>query len=291
MRQSERSKCNSQKKLKNWPGLKEISKAKANSNKAIQAQPAERSLNQQLKGTTRISEIYWKKLTLKQGLATKQFLSTDHLNSDQLNKLKVLYQQKVHLLEEEISKQLQRRNKLLPYLANFVEEHPKEARKWKASLDYLWLAYISKGTQPAMNAEPINTTQAVNDSTINNNCPKDNPVDKRVQNGATVSRLLFQTLWMCSKSTSRLVFCNKARHFLWQKIKSFKFSKRSGGSLLMIEMMIGLIWLCLKNGYLGWHSCTKGFQLSRESEEKRTREAQIETNGSQKHLSSVHFRT
>ena len=50
-------------------------------------------------------------------------------DSDRPNKLKVLYQQTVHLLEEEISKQLQRRNKLVPYLANYVEEHLKEARK------------------------------------------------------------------------------------------------------------------------------------------------------------------
>ena len=67
-------------------------------------------------------------------------------DSDRPNKLKVLYQQTVHLLEEEIPKQLQRRNKLVPYQANFVEEHLKEARKCKASLDYHWLAYISKGT-------------------------------------------------------------------------------------------------------------------------------------------------
>ena len=32
----------------------------------------------------------------------------------------------------------------------------------------------------------------------------------------SVSQLLFQTLWMCSKSTSRLVICNQARHCIWQ---------------------------------------------------------------------------
>ena len=90
--------------------------------------------------------------------------------SDRLNKLKVLYQQTVHLLEEEIPKQLQRRNKLVPYQANFVEEHLKEARKRKASLDYHWLSYISKGTQPAMSAKQSNATQAVNDKESNNNC-------------------------------------------------------------------------------------------------------------------------
>ena len=52
-------------------------------------------------------------------------------DSDRPNKLKVLYQQTVHLLEEEIPKQLQRLNKLVPYQANFVEEHLKEARKRK----------------------------------------------------------------------------------------------------------------------------------------------------------------
>ena len=104
-------------------------------------------------------------------------------DSDRPNKLKVLYQQTVHLLEEEIPKQLQRRNKLVSYQANFVEEHLKEARKCKASLVYHWLAYISKGTQPAMNAEQSKT--AVNDSKSNNNYPTDNTVAQTVQNGAT----------------------------------------------------------------------------------------------------------
>ena len=107
-------------------------------------------------------------------------------DSDRPNKLKVLYQQTVHLLEEEIPKQLQRRNKLVPYQANFVEEHLKEARECKASLDYHWLAYISKGTQPEMNAEQSNATQAVNDSE-SNNYQTDNPVAQTVQNGATAS--------------------------------------------------------------------------------------------------------
>ena len=107
--------------------------------------------------------------------------------SDRPNKQKVLYQQSVHLLEEEIPKQLQRRNKFVPYQANFVEEHLKEARKCKASLDYHWLAYISKGTQPAMNAEQSNKTEAVNDSESNNNYPTDNPLAQTVQNEATAS--------------------------------------------------------------------------------------------------------
>ena len=54
-------------------------------------------------------------------------------------------------------------------------------------MDYQWLAYISKGTQPAMNAEQSNTTQAVNDSETNNNYPTDNPVAHTVQNGASAS--------------------------------------------------------------------------------------------------------
>ena len=108
-------------------------------------------------------------------------------DSDRPNKIKALYQQTVHFLEEEILKQLQRRNKLVPYQANFVEEHLKEARKRKASLDLHWLAYISKGTQPAKNAEQSNATQAVNDSESNNNYPTDNPAAQTVQNGATAS--------------------------------------------------------------------------------------------------------
>ena len=103
------------------------------------------------------------------------------------NKLKVLYQQTFHHLEEVKTKQLQRQKKFVTYQANFVEEHLKKARKCKASLEYHWLAYISKGTQPAMNLEQSNTTQAVNDSESNNNCPTDNPVAQTVQNGATTS--------------------------------------------------------------------------------------------------------
>ena len=83
--------------------------------------------------------------------------------------------------------QLQRRNKLVPYQANCVEEHLKEARKCKASLEYHWLAYISKGMQSVMHSEQSDTTQAVNDSNSSNNCPTDNPVAQTVQNGATSS--------------------------------------------------------------------------------------------------------
>ena len=108
-------------------------------------------------------------------------------DSDQPNKLKVLYQQTVHHLEEEMPKQLQRRNKLVLYQAKFIEEHLKEARKCKASLDYHWLAYLSKGTQPAMNTQQSNITQAMNDSESNKNYPKENAVAQTVQNGATTS--------------------------------------------------------------------------------------------------------
>ena len=75
----------------------------------------------------------------------------------------------------------------MPYQSNFVEEHLKEARKCKASLDYHWLAYISKSTQPEMNAEQSNATQAVNNSESNNNYPTDSPAAQTVQNGATAS--------------------------------------------------------------------------------------------------------
>ena len=57
-------------------------------------------------------------------------------DSDQPNKLKAFSQETVHLLEDGKRKQLQRRSKLLPYQAIFVEEHLKEARMCKASLDY-----------------------------------------------------------------------------------------------------------------------------------------------------------
>ena len=108
-------------------------------------------------------------------------------DSDRPNKLKFFYQETVQLLEEELTKQLQRRNMLVLYQANFVEEHLKEARKSKASLDYHWLAYISKGTQPEMNAEQSNAFEAVNDSESNNNYPTDSPVAQIVQNEATAS--------------------------------------------------------------------------------------------------------
>ena len=173
MRQSESCECSSQNTLKNCPRLNGTSKAKGN--QAILTQSAERSFNQQLKGTTRSSKIYGE-VNNKTGIGYKIIE-----DSDRPSKLKVLYQQTVHLLEEEIPKQLQRRNKLVPYQANFVEEHLKEARKCKASLDYHWLAYISKGTQPEMNAEQSNETQAVNDSESINNYPTDNTVAQTVQ--------------------------------------------------------------------------------------------------------------
>ena len=103
-------------------------------------------------------------------------------DSDRPNKLKVLCQQTAHLLEEEIPKQLQRQNNHVPYQAKFVEDHPKEARKCKANLDYNWLAYISKGKQPA---EQSNAAQAVNNNEGNNNYPTENLVAQALQSGAT----------------------------------------------------------------------------------------------------------
>ena len=79
---------------------KETKKAKANSNQASQAQPAEWSFNQQLTG---------KLQELVEEVNTKRSLGYKIIDdSDRPNKLKVLYQQTVHLLEEEIPKQLQR---------------------------------------------------------------------------------------------------------------------------------------------------------------------------------------
>ena len=122
--------------------------------------------------------------------------------SDWPNKLKVLYQQIVHLLEEEIPKQLQRQNKLVPYQANFVEEHLKEARKCKACLDYHWLVHISKGTQPAMNAEQSIAAQAVNDIASNNKNPKTTQLLKqwkKEQQQAAKRQRKFQKLLQQSK--------------------------------------------------------------------------------------------
>ena len=124
-------------------------------------------------------------------------------DSDRPNKLKVLYQQTVHLLEEEIPKQLHRRNKLVPYQVNFVEQHLKEARKCKASLDYHWLSYISKGTQPAMNAGEGHATQAVNNNKSNNKYSLDNPVAQTLQNEATSSGQETENVWQTSSAKQR----------------------------------------------------------------------------------------
>ena len=107
---------------------------------------------------------------------------------------------------------MQRRNKLVPYHANFVEEHLKEARKCKESLDYHWPAYISKGTQPAMNAEQSNGIQSVNDSkSNNNNYPTDNPVAQTAQNGAAAS----------GQDTENVSETSSAKQRSEEKIKNF----------------------------------------------------------------------
>ena len=74
----------------------------------------------------------------------------------------------------------------MPYEAKFAEEHLKEAWKCKASLDYHWLSYKSKGTQ-RRNEGRAKQRNAVNDSESHNNYPTDNPVAHTVQNGATAS--------------------------------------------------------------------------------------------------------
>ena len=85
---------------------------------------------------------------------------------------------------------MQRRNKLAPYPTSFVEKHLKEARKCKASLDYHWLAYISKGTQPAMKAEQRNTTQPLNDSESRSNNNNNNQCKMEQQQAAKRRRML-----------------------------------------------------------------------------------------------------
>ena len=157
-------------------------------NKESKLQPGNSSTTsrEELQST---AQRYDKKLQeLVEEVNTKRSLGYKIIeDSDLPNKLKVLYQQIVHLLEEEVPKQLQCRNTLVPYQANFDEEHLKEARKCKASLDYHWLAYINKVTQPEMNAKQSNAIQAVNDSESNNNYPTDNPVAQTVQNKATAN--------------------------------------------------------------------------------------------------------
>ena len=79
-------------------------------------------------------------------------------DSDWPNKLEVIYQQTVQLLEEDIPKKLERQNKLVPYQSNLIEEPLKEARMCKARLDNHWLSYITKDKQIPMNAEQSNAT-------------------------------------------------------------------------------------------------------------------------------------
>ena len=142
--------CNSQ--------IEELTSLKRNKPSKSKQKPSKFSLTsrEELQST---SQRYDKKFKdLFEEFNTKTGISYKIIeDSDRPNKLKVLYQQTVHLLEEEVPKQLQRRNKLVPYQAKFAEEHLKEARKCKASLDYHWLSYISKVTLPAMNAEQKET--------------------------------------------------------------------------------------------------------------------------------------
>ena len=66
-------------------------------------------------------------------------------------------------------------------------KHLKEERKCKASLDHHWFAFMSKGTQSAMNSLQSKKTKAVNDSGSNNNYTAVDPVPQTVENGATPS--------------------------------------------------------------------------------------------------------
>ena len=137
-----------------------MGKAKANSTQAIKAQTAGR---EEFQSTAQRYDKRFQDLVEEVNTKTRIGYKKNK-DSDRSNKLKVLYQPTAHLKKEEILKQFQRQNKLVPYQANFVEEHLEETRKNKASLDYQWLAYTSKGTQPEMNAEQSNTTQAVKNS-------------------------------------------------------------------------------------------------------------------------------
>ena len=156
VRKSERFECNS-------PNSEEVTSLKRNEKSKQQSSNWSTTSREELQST---GQWHDKKFPdLVEEVNTKTGIGYKIIeDSDRTNKLKVLYQQTVPLLEEEIPKQLRRRNKSVHYQVNFVKEHLKEARKCKASLDYHWLAYINKGMHPTMNAEQSNITQAVNDS-------------------------------------------------------------------------------------------------------------------------------
>ena len=134
-------------------------------------------------------------------------------DSDRPNKLKVLYQQTVHLLEEEIPKQLQGRNQLAPYPTNFLEEQLQQARECKGNLDIHWFAYISKGTQPEMNTQQSNTSQAVNESESNKNYPTDNSATQMLQNGTVAN----------DQNTENISETSSAKQRRKERMKKFDF--------------------------------------------------------------------
>ena len=84
----------------------------------------------------------------------------------------------------------------------------------------------------------------------------------------SVSRLLLQTLRICSKSTSRSVICTSVRQSIWRYINCLEFSEINGGSMFII-MKTDLVWLCLRNEYLRWLSFTRGVQLKRAKGEQK----------------------
>ena len=146
------------KKLKCESRLKGFSKAKANSTQGNLSKISREHLSLAAHKYDKNYQDLVEEVNTKRSLGYK--LIED---SDLSNKLKVLFQQIVHLLEEELHKQFQRCNKFAPYPENSVEEHLQQATDFQAALDVHWLAYISKGTQPSMNTGQRNTRQTVNE--------------------------------------------------------------------------------------------------------------------------------
>ena len=101
------------------------------------------------------------------------------------------------------------------------------------------------------------------------NLRKTSQVRPHTHQVCSTSQFLFLILWSCSTITGNLVTYNQARHCLWQQIKYLKFSKRSGGSVLMIEMRNGLIWFTLTKNYLEWHLFMKVFKGDWKEEDRK----------------------
>ena len=97
------------------------------------------------------------------------------------------------------------------YQENFVEKDLQEAKNCEAILDNHWLAYVSKGTQSAVNAVQSNAIQAANVNESNNNYPKDNPVFQTVQNVVSAN----------GQDTENVFSTSSAKHRREERMKKF----------------------------------------------------------------------